>query len=165
MASHAPSTVLAVAADVLIKAVRYLPRAVGNTAEACGQDFPVFAGMAAYNAETAIARALDSRYARADGRGLRADPRSAHHLRRHHPRPRRTAHPARPAHRAQADPGPVRPLRPAQPGQARYPGTDLVLRYEVKPHPGIAWNISLCQESWASTAEGPVAILKEVARA
>ena len=31
---------------------------------------------------------------------------------------------------------------------SHYPGTNLVLRYQVKPHPGIAWTNSLCQESW-----------------
>ena len=46
-------------------------------------------------------------------RGLRPDPRSPHHLRRHLPQPRPAAHPARPAHRAPAHPGPRRALRPA----------------------------------------------------
>ncbi len=94
--------------------------------------------MAAYNAETALARALDGHYARAgdeacalirealtvsgdicpgDGELLiRLDPLTA---------PRRTH-----ALTALCD-----QLNQAQ---ARYPGTDLVLRYEVKPHPGIA---------------------------
>jgi hypothetical protein len=94
--------------------------------------------MAAYNAETALARALDGHYARAGdeayalirealtasgdiipGPGellIRLDPLTA---------PRRTQ-----ALAALCD----------QLNQAasRYPGTDLVLRYEVKPHPGIA---------------------------
>jgi hypothetical protein len=94
--------------------------------------------MAAYNAETALARALDGHYARAGdeayalirealtasgdiipGAGqllIRLDPLTA---------PRRTQ-----ALAALCD----------QLNQAasRYPGTDLVLRYEVKPHPGIA---------------------------
>jgi len=94
--------------------------------------------MAAYNAETALARALDGHYARAgdeayalirealtasgdirpsDGQLLiRLDPLTA---------PRRTQ-----ALAALCD-----QLNQAQ---ACYPGTDLVLRYEVKPHPGIA---------------------------
>ena len=46
-------------------------------------------------------------------RGLRADPRGPHYLRRHPAHRRRTAHPARPAHRTPADPGPGRALRPA----------------------------------------------------
>jgi hypothetical protein len=94
--------------------------------------------MAAYNAETALARALDGHYARAGdeayalirealtasgdiipGPGqllIRLDPLTA---------PRRTQ-----ALAALCD----------QLNQAasRYPGTDLVLRYEVKPNPGIA---------------------------
>jgi hypothetical protein len=41
--------------------------------------------MAAYNAETTLARALDGHYACARRRSLRADPRSPHHLRRHLP--------------------------------------------------------------------------------
>jgi hypothetical protein len=94
--------------------------------------------MAAYNAETLLARALDGHYARAGdeayalirealtasgdiqpGPGqllIRLDPLTA---------PRRTQ-----ALAALCD-----QLNHAQ---ARYPGTDLVLRYEVKPHPGIA---------------------------
>jgi Transposase protein len=94
--------------------------------------------MAACNAETTLARALDGHYARAGdeayalirealtvsgdiipGHGellIRLDPLTA---------PRRTQ-----ALAALCD----------QLNQApsRYPGTDLVLRYEVKPHPGIA---------------------------
>jgi hypothetical protein len=94
--------------------------------------------MAACNAETLLARALDGHYARAGdeayalirealtasgdicpGNGqllIRLDPLTA---------PRRTQ-----ALAALCD-----QLNQAQ---ARYPGTDLVLRYEVKPHPGIA---------------------------
>ena len=94
--------------------------------------------MAAYNAETALARALDGHYARAGdeayalirealatsgdiipGHGellIRLDPLTA---------PRRT----------QALAALCNQLNQAQ---ACYPGTDLVLRYEVKPHPGIA---------------------------
>ncbi len=94
--------------------------------------------MAAYNAETALARALDGHYARAGdeayalirealtgsgdiipGHGellIRLDPLTA---------PRRT----------QALATLCDQLTQAQ---ARYPGTDLALRYQVKPHPGIA---------------------------
>jgi transposase-like protein len=94
--------------------------------------------MAAYNAETLLARALDGHYARAGdeayalirealtasgdicpGNGqllIRLDPLTA---------PRRTQ-----ALAALCD--------QLSRAQARYPGTDLVLRYEVKPHPGIA---------------------------
>jgi len=32
---------------------------------------------------------------------------------------------------------------------ARYPRTGLVLRYDVKPHPGTAYSFSLCRESWS----------------
>ena len=94
--------------------------------------------MAAFNAETALARALDGRYARA------AD--EAYAL-------------IREALTASGDirPGPgqlliqLDPLTAPRRTQAlaalcdqlnqaasRYPGTDLVLRYEVKPHPGTA---------------------------
>jgi hypothetical protein len=94
--------------------------------------------MAAYNAETTLARALDGRYARADdeayalirealtasgdicpGPGqllIRLDPLTA---------PRRTQ-----ALAALCD--------QLNQTASRYPGTDLVLHYEVKPHPGIA---------------------------
>ena len=94
--------------------------------------------MAAYNAETALARALDGHYARAGDEAyalirealatsgdivprhgellIRLDPLTA---------PRRT----------QALAALCNQLNQAQ---ACYPGTDLVLRYEVKPHPGIA---------------------------
>jgi Helix-turn-helix domain len=93
--------------------------------------------MAAYNAETALARALDGRYARAGdeahalirealtasgdiipGNGqllIRLDPLTA---------PRRTQ-----ALAALCD--------QLNQTASRYPGTDLVLHYEVKPHPGI----------------------------
>ena len=94
--------------------------------------------MAAFNAETALARALDGRYARAGD--------EAYAL-------------IREALTASGDirPGPgqlliqLDPLTAPRRTQAlaalcdqlnhaasRYPGTDLVLRYEVKPHPGTA---------------------------
>jgi transposase len=94
--------------------------------------------MAAYNAETTLARALDGHYARAGdeayalirealtasgdicpGNGqllIRLDPLTA---------PRRTQALATLCDQLNQT-------------QACYPGTDLVLRYEVKPHPGIA---------------------------
>jgi len=94
--------------------------------------------MAAYNAETALARALDGHYARAGdeayalirealagsgdiipGRSellIRLDPLTA---------PRRTQ-----ALAALCD--------QLNQTASRYPGTDLILRYEVKPHPGTA---------------------------
>ena len=94
--------------------------------------------MAAYNAETTLARALDGHYARAGdeayalirealtasgdicpGNGqlvIRLDPLTA---------PRRTRALAALCNQLNQT-------------EARYPGTDLVLRYEVKPHPGIA---------------------------
>jgi lambda repressor-like predicted transcriptional regulator len=94
--------------------------------------------MAAYNAETALARALDGHYARAEDEAyalvrealatsgdiipsggelvIRLDPLSA---------PRRTKALAALCNQL------------SQSG-ARYPGTDMVLRYEVKPHPGLA---------------------------
>jgi hypothetical protein len=92
--------------------------------------------MAAYNAETTLARALDGHYARAGdeayalirealttsgdiipGHGqLRVDPLTA---------PRRTQVLATLCDQLNQT-------------QACYPGTDLVLRYEVKPHSGIA---------------------------
>ncbi len=94
--------------------------------------------MAAYNAETALARALDGYYARAGDEAyalirealvtsgdiipsgsellVRLDPLTA---------PRRTR-----ALAALCD--------QLSQTRARYPGTDLILRYEVKPHPGLA---------------------------
>jgi hypothetical protein len=64
--------------------------------------------MAAYNAETTLARALDGRR-----RGLRPHPRGPHHLRRHLPQQRPAAHPARPADRTPPHESPGRALRPA----------------------------------------------------
>jgi lambda repressor-like predicted transcriptional regulator len=94
--------------------------------------------MAAYNAETALARALDGRYARAGDEAyalirealtasgdiipgdsdllVRLDPLTA---------PRRTQ-----ALAVLCD--------QLNQTASRYPGTDLILRFEVKPHPGIA---------------------------
>jgi hypothetical protein len=69
--------------------------------------------MAAYNTETALARALDGALCPRQRRGLRVHPRGPQHLRRHLPRRRRAAHPARPAYRAPAHPDPGRALRAA----------------------------------------------------
>jgi transposase-like protein len=94
--------------------------------------------MAAYNAETALARALDGHYSRAGDEAyalirealtISGDiiPSPGHLLIRLDPltAPRRTQ-----ALAALCD--------QLSQAQARYPGTDLVLRYEVKTHPGIA---------------------------
>src|SRR5215472_5827841 len=108
--------------------------------------------MAAYNAETALARALDGHYARAGdeayalirealavsgdicpGPGqllVRLDPLTA---------PRRTQALAALCDQLTA-------------AGACYPGTDLVLRYEIKPQPSPAQKNSLCRESWAQDA-------------
>jgi hypothetical protein len=95
--------------------------------------------MAAYNAETMLARALNGRYARAGDEAyalirealtITGDiiPATASYSSGSTRSPRRGAHP-----------DPRRALRAAHPKpQARYPGTDLVLRYQVKPHPGTA---------------------------
>ena len=89
--------------------------------------------MAAYNAETILARALNGHYARA-GDEAYALIREALTASGDIIPGTATAHPARPAHRAPAHPGPRRALRPAHRPSARYPGTDLILRYEVKSH-------------------------------
>ena len=69
--------------------------------------------MAAYNAETALARALDGHYARAGDEAYALIREALTISGDIMPRQRRTAHPARPAHRAPAHPGPGRALRPA----------------------------------------------------
>lgn len=94
--------------------------------------------MAAYNAQTTLARALDDHYSRAGDEAyalireaLTASgdiiPGNGHLLIRLDPltAPRRT----------KALAALCNQLTQAQ---ARYPGTDLALRYEVKPHPGPA---------------------------
>jgi hypothetical protein len=95
--------------------------------------------MAACNAETILARALDGHYARASDEAYALNPRGPGHLRRHPPRPRPAAHPARPAHRPATHPDAGR-LCEQQLNHAgyTYPRTDLTLHYEVKPHPGPA---------------------------
>ena len=106
--------------------------------------------MAAYNAETALARAPARLLRPRRRRGIRAHPRSPHHLRRHLPRPRPAAHPARPAYRTRRTKALATLCDQLSQAQACYPGTDLVLRYEVKSHPNPALKISLCRESWSS---------------
>ncbi len=71
-------------------------------------------------------------------RGIRPHPRSPHRHRRHHPRRRHPHNPARPAIRTPPHTSPHRPLRPAHRHRHSYPGTQLVLRYEIKNHPGTA---------------------------
>jgi hypothetical protein len=65
-------------------------------------------------------------------------PRSPHHLRRHHPRPRRTDHPPRPLTAPRRNQALAALCDQLTQARARYPGTGLVLRYDVKPHPGTA---------------------------
>ncbi len=68
-------------------------------------------------------------------RGICARTRSPHRLRRHPASRRRIAHPARPAHSAPPHQGSRRPLQQLNQAAYCYPGTDLVLHYQVKPHP------------------------------
>ena len=94
--------------------------------------------MAAYNAETTLARILDGRYARAGDEACALIREALTTSGDIHPRPGQLL--------IRLDPltAPRRPQALAalcdQLNQAasRYPGTDLVLSYEVKPHPGIA---------------------------
>jgi len=94
--------------------------------------------MAACNAETTLARALDGRYARASD--------EAYALIREALTASGDIHPGNSELLIRLDPltAPRRTLALAalcdQLNQAasRYPGTDLILHYEVKPHPGIA---------------------------
>ena len=92
--------------------------------------------MAAFNAETALARALDGRYARAGDEAyalIREALTASGDIRPAPP----AAHPARPPHRARRTQA-LAALCDHNQAASRYPGTDLVLRYEVKPHPGTA---------------------------
>jgi len=94
--------------------------------------------MAAYNAETALARALDGHYARAGD--------EAYALIREALTASGDIYPGDSELLIQLDPltAPRRTQALAalcdQLSQtaSRYPGTDLILRYEVKPHPGTA---------------------------
>ena len=94
--------------------------------------------MAAYNAETTLARALDGHYARADD--------EAYALIREALTASGDIRPGDSGLLVQLDPltAPRRTQALAalcdqlSQAQARYPGTDLVLRYEVKSHPGTA---------------------------
>ena len=77
--------------------------------------------MAAYNTETALARALHGHYARAGDEAyalIREALTSSGDI---IPGPGRAAHPARPAHRPPPDPGPRSALRSAQPSPCLLP--------------------------------------------
>src|ERR1039457_4549120 len=80
-------------------------------------------------------------------RGLRPDPRSPHHLRRHHARPG-TLHvrldPPTGRRRAQALSRRREQLNTAR---TRYPATHLLLHYEVKLNPRAVRSFPLCQET------------------
>ena len=92
--------------------------------------------MAAYNAETLLARGLDGHYARAGDEAyalIREAPTASGDIR---PGPGELLirlDPLTAPRRTQALAALCDQLNHAQ---ASYPGTDLVLRYEVKPHPG-----------------------------
>ena len=73
--------------------------------------------MAAYNAETILARALDGHYARARDEAYALIREALATSGDIHPGPGQAAHPARPADRPAAHPCNGRPLRPAQPGR------------------------------------------------
>jgi hypothetical protein len=85
--------------------------------------------MAAYNAQTALARALDSHYSRA------AD--EAYALIREALVTSGDIIPSGSGLLVRLDPLAALCDQLNQSG-AHYPGTDLILRYEVKPHPGLA---------------------------
>ena len=94
--------------------------------------------MAAFNAETALARALDGRYARAGDEAcalIREALTASGDIR---PGPGQLLiqlDPLTAPRRTQALAALCDQLNQAA---SRYPGTDLVLRCEVKPHPGTA---------------------------
>jgi transposase-like protein len=94
--------------------------------------------MAAFNAETALARALDGRYARAGDEAyalIREALTASGDIR---PGPGQLLiqlDPLTAPRRTQALAALCDQLNQAA---SRYPGTDLILRYEVKPHPGTA---------------------------
>jgi transposase len=94
--------------------------------------------MAAYNAETTLARALDGRYARAGDEAyalIREALTTSGDIRPGDSELLIQLDPLTAPRRTQALAALCDQLNQAQ---ARYPGADLVLRYEVKPHPGIA---------------------------
>ena len=94
--------------------------------------------MAAYNAETTLARALDGRYARAGDEACALIREALTTSGDIHPRPGQLLirlDPLTAPRRTQALAALCDQLNQAA---SRYPGTDLVLSYEVKPHPGIA---------------------------
>ena len=94
--------------------------------------------MAAYNAETTLARTLDGRYARAGDEACALIREALTTSGDIHPRPGQLLirlDPLTAPRRTQALAALCDQLNQAA---SRYPGTDLVLSYEVKPHPGIA---------------------------
>jgi hypothetical protein len=94
--------------------------------------------MAAYNAETFLARALDGHYARAGDEAyalIREALTASGDIRPSDGQLLIRLDPLTAPRRPQALAALCEQLNQAQ---ACYPGTDLVLRYEVKPHPGIA---------------------------
>ena len=94
--------------------------------------------MAAYNAETTLARALDGRYARVGDEAyalIREALTTSGDIRPGDSELLIQLDPLTAPRRTQALAALCDQLSQAQ---ACYPGTDLVLRYEVKPHPGIA---------------------------
>jgi len=94
--------------------------------------------MAAYNAETTLARALDGHYARAGDEAYALVREALTVSGDIHPAPGQLLirlDPLTAPRRTQALAALCDQLNQAQ---ACYPGTDLVLHYEVKPHPGVA---------------------------
>jgi len=81
--------------------------------------------MAAYNAESTLARMVRPYYSRADDEA-RALLREAFTL---------SGDPARPGHRTAPQPCPARPLPAAHRDRDRYPDTDLTISYGVKGQP------------------------------
>ena len=103
--------------------------------------------MAAYNAETILARALNGRYARAGDEAYALIREALTASGDIIPGPRHPDHPARPAHRATQDPRHRSPLRPAQRHRnplPRHPARP-ALRDQKPPRHCI--NDLLCQES------------------
>jgi hypothetical protein len=94
--------------------------------------------MAAYNAETTLARALDGRYARADNEAyalIREALTVSGDIIPGHRELLIRLNPLTAPRRTQALAILCNQLNQAR---AHYPGTGLILRYQVKPHPGTA---------------------------
>ena len=87
--------------------------------------------MAAYNAETTLARALNGAYAHAGG-GVALIREALHHQRRHHPRRRHPHHPPGPAICTRRTRALAALCEKLTATTATYPGTTLTLRYQVK---------------------------------